>query len=282
MSMQNETHGPSTGSYLVGFILAVFFTLGSFIPVMYGMMESWAVSTKVAYLIGMAIIQIVVQIVFFLHLSSGPDAKWNLNALWFAAICVFIIIGGTWWAISHLNYNMMGGSGRVIEPEISSRDGSSVSEPLSNKDISVRKQPEKIQGSEVPMEHVPSTHSPVDQIPGSEVPMEHVPSTHSPVDQVPDSEVPMEHVPSTHSPVDQVPGSEVPMEHVPSTHSPVDQIPGSEVPMEHVPSTHSPVDQVPGSEVPMEHVPSTHSPVDQIPGSEVPMEKVPSTQSPVE
>ncbi len=262
MSMQNETHGPSTGSYLVGFILAVFFTLGSFIPVMCGMMESWAVSTKVAYLIGMAIIQIVVQIVFFLHLSSGPDAKWNLSALWFAAICVFIIIGGTWWAISHLNYNMMGGSGRVIEPEVSSRDGSSVSEPLSNKDVSVSKQPEKILGSEVSMERVPSTHSPVDQILGSEVPIEHVPSTHSPVDQVPGSEVPMEHVPSTHSPVDQVPGSEVPMEQVPSTHSPVDQIPGSEVPMEHVPSTHSPVDQVPGSEVPMEQVPSTQFPVE--------------------
>ncbi len=162
MSMQNETHGPSIGSYLVGFILAVFFTLGSFIPVMYGMMASWAISTKVAYLIGMAIIQIIVQIVFFLHLNSGPDAKWNLSALWFAAICVFVIIGGTWWAISHLNYNMMGGSGRVIEPEISRMDDSSASEQLSNKDISIRKQPEKMLDSGMPMEKVPNMYSPVE------------------------------------------------------------------------------------------------------------------------
>ncbi|QEE11464.1 cytochrome o ubiquinol oxidase subunit IV [Bartonella krasnovii] len=162
MSMQNETHGPSTGSYLVGFILAVFFTLGSFIPVMYGMMASWAISTKVAYLIGMGIIQIIVQIVFFLHLNSGPDAKWNLSALWFAAICVFVIIGGTWWAISHLNYNMMGGSGRVIEPEISRMDDSSVSEKLSNQNISIRQQPEKIRDSEMSMEQTPSMHSPVE------------------------------------------------------------------------------------------------------------------------
>ncbi|WP_102829857.1 cytochrome o ubiquinol oxidase subunit IV [Bartonella bovis] len=118
MSMHDKTHNPSTGSYLVGFILAVFFTLGSFIPVMYGLLDSWAVSTKVIYLIGMALIQIVVQIVFFLHLNSGPDAKWNWITLWFAAMCVFIIIGGTWWAISHLNYNMMGGSGRIVVPEI--------------------------------------------------------------------------------------------------------------------------------------------------------------------
>lgn len=85
---------------------------------MYGLLDSWAVSTKVIYLIGMALIQIVVQIVFFLHLNSGPDAKWNWITLWFAAMCVFIIIGGTWWAISHLNYNMMGGSGRIVVPEI--------------------------------------------------------------------------------------------------------------------------------------------------------------------
>ncbi|WP_455474247.1 cytochrome o ubiquinol oxidase subunit IV [Bartonella sp. B30(2025)] len=118
MSSHDKTHDPSTGSYFIGFILAVLFTLGSFLPVLYGMMDSWVISTKVIYLIGMALLQIAVQIVFFLHLNSGPDAKWNLAALWFTVVCVFIIIGGTWWAISHLNYNMMGGSGRIIESEI--------------------------------------------------------------------------------------------------------------------------------------------------------------------
>ncbi|AQX27430.1 MULTISPECIES: cytochrome o ubiquinol oxidase subunit IV [unclassified Bartonella] len=118
MSTHNKTHDPSIGSYLIGFILAVLFTLGSFIPVMYGLLDSWAISTKVIYLIGMALIQIIVQIVFFLHLNSGPDAKWNILTLLFTTMCVFVIIGGTWWAISHLNYNMMGGSGRIIEPKI--------------------------------------------------------------------------------------------------------------------------------------------------------------------
>ncbi|WP_455477136.1 cytochrome o ubiquinol oxidase subunit IV [Bartonella sp. B41] len=118
MSAHNKTHISSTSSYVIGFILSVFFTLGSFIPVMCGMMVSWLVSTKIIYLFGMAIIQIIVQIVFFFHLSSSPDAKWNLSALLFTALCVFVIIGGTWWAILHLNYNMMGGSGRIIEAEV--------------------------------------------------------------------------------------------------------------------------------------------------------------------
>ncbi|WP_336278786.1 cytochrome o ubiquinol oxidase subunit IV [Bartonella sp. CB175] len=131
MSSHDETHPPSVGSYFVGFVLAVLFTLGSFIPVMYGLLDSWAVSTKVIYLIGMALIQITVQIVFFLHLNSGPDAKWNLATLWFTVMCVFIIIGGTWWAISHLNYNMMGGSGRVIEPDTNM---TSLEETVTNKE----------------------------------------------------------------------------------------------------------------------------------------------------
>ncbi|MHC5306419.1 cytochrome o ubiquinol oxidase subunit IV [Bartonella sp. LJL80] len=118
MSAHDEAHGASTGKYMVGFILAVILTLASFIPVMQGMLDNWAVSTKVIYLIGMALIQIVVQIVFFLHLNQGPDAKWNVGSMWFAAVCVFVIIGGTWWAISHLNYNMMGGSGRIIQPDL--------------------------------------------------------------------------------------------------------------------------------------------------------------------
>lgn len=164
MSMQKEIHGPSTGSYLVGFILAVLFTLGSFIPVMYGMMESWAISTKVSYLIGMAIIQIIVQIVFFLHLNSGPDAKWNLASLWFVVVCVFIIVGGTWWAISHLNYNMMGGSGRIIEPEISKEDSS----------VSV----EKLLDTQVPAGQVQNIQAPMEKVQGTEMPTGQAPNTH--------------------------------------------------------------------------------------------------------
>ncbi|KEC56191.1 cytochrome o ubiquinol oxidase subunit IV, partial [Bartonella koehlerae] len=186
MNMHHETHSSSSGSYLIGFILAVFFTLGSFIPVMYGMMDSWAISTKVVYLIGMAIIQIIVQIVFFLHLNSGPDAKWNLSALWFAVICVFVIIGGTWWAISHLNYNMMGGSGRVIELEIPEGTNSSALEKLSDTQETAK----QLSGKDISAEKLPSMQAPVELAPGSEMPMEQAPSIQTPVELAPGSEMP--------------------------------------------------------------------------------------------
>lgn len=108
----------SVGKYLVGFVLAVALTLLSFIPVMQDMLTEWSLRGKIIYLIGLALIQIFLQIVFFLHLNHGPDARWNLITLFFGATCVAIIIGGTWSAMQYLNYNMMGGSGRIVTPPL--------------------------------------------------------------------------------------------------------------------------------------------------------------------
>lgn len=116
MSGHQDNGGISAGNYIAGFVLAVILTLLSFVPVMRGMLDDWTVSGKIIYLLGLCIIQIIVQIVYFLHLNHGPDAKWNIVTMCFASLCVIVIIGGTWWAIQHLNYNMMGGSGRVIIP----------------------------------------------------------------------------------------------------------------------------------------------------------------------
>jgi len=114
MSMQTyETHGPGVGKYVTGFILSVILTLLAFGAVMLGWMDSWSLSLKVAYFVGLAIIQIAVQMMFFLHLGEGPDAKWNIISVWFTVFCVFIIIYGTWWTMQHLNYQVMGSNGRV-------------------------------------------------------------------------------------------------------------------------------------------------------------------------
>lgn len=118
MNKQNETHDISITGYLMGFILAMLLTLLSFIPVMQDLFHQWTVSSKISYLLGLAIIQIFVQVFYFLHLHHGPDAKWNLGTFGFGVVCVTIIIGGTWSAIQHLNYNMMGGSGRIVTPPL--------------------------------------------------------------------------------------------------------------------------------------------------------------------
>ncbi|AQS41845.1 MAG: Cytochrome o ubiquinol oxidase subunit IV [Candidatus Tokpelaia hoelldobleri] len=114
MSMETyETHGPSVGKYMIGFILSVILTLLAFGAVMLGWLDGWSLNLKVAYFAGLAIIQIAVQMIFFLHLGEGPDAKWNITSVWFTVFCVFIIIYGTWWTMQHLNYQVMGSNGRV-------------------------------------------------------------------------------------------------------------------------------------------------------------------------
>lgn len=104
--------------YLFGFILAVVLTFLSFIPVMNDMLHQWTVSGKIIYLLGMAFLQILVQSYYFLHLQHGADAKWKVWTYIFGLSAAAIVIGGSWWAIQHLNYNMMGGSGRIVTPAV--------------------------------------------------------------------------------------------------------------------------------------------------------------------
>lgn len=102
--------------YIIGFILAVILTLLSFIPVMKDLLHNWTVGGKILYLLGMAFLQILIQSFYFLHLQHGSDAKWKVGTYIFGLCAATIVVAGSWWAIQHLNYNMMGGSGRIVTP----------------------------------------------------------------------------------------------------------------------------------------------------------------------
>jgi len=113
-----RTHGVTVAKYLIGFVVSVILTLAAFIPVMHNWVADWSSSAKVLYLLGLALVQMMVQITFFLHLTDGPDAKYNIITMWAAIVCVFIIIAGTWWVMWHLNYQVMGGAGRIEQSDV--------------------------------------------------------------------------------------------------------------------------------------------------------------------
>ncbi|MET0676020.1 MAG: cytochrome o ubiquinol oxidase subunit IV [Bradyrhizobium sp.] len=102
-----EDHG-SLGSrvlgYLLGLGLAVLLTATSFFIA--GTDLVWQPSIPVA-LIVLAIAQMGVHIVFFLHITTGPDNTNNVLALAFGLLIVFLIVGGSLWIMAHLNQNMM-------------------------------------------------------------------------------------------------------------------------------------------------------------------------------
>jgi len=99
------------GTYLIGLALAAGLTAASFFFAGSGMI--WAPAVPVA-LVVLAIAQMGVHLVFFLHITTGADSTNNVLALAFGVLIVFLLIAGTLWVMGHLNHNMMP-MGQMIE-----------------------------------------------------------------------------------------------------------------------------------------------------------------------
>ena len=92
------------GAYVVGLGLAVLLTAVSFFVSRTTLV--WGPSIPVA-LVVLAIAQMGVHLVFFLHITTGPDNVNNVMALAFGVLIVMLLLAGTLWIMSHMNHNMM-------------------------------------------------------------------------------------------------------------------------------------------------------------------------------
>ena len=95
-----------TLSYVIGLALALLFTGVSF----------WVASTSTLWgpgvavgLVVLAIAQMGIHLVFFLHITSGPDNVNNVLALAFGVLIVFLVMIGTMWIMAHMDANMAPG-----------------------------------------------------------------------------------------------------------------------------------------------------------------------------
>ncbi|MGP8121745.1 MAG: cytochrome o ubiquinol oxidase subunit IV [Xanthobacteraceae bacterium] len=103
-----HAHGDSHGSlrsYLTGFILSVILTAIPFWLVMSGVLNS-KIATELA-ITTLAVVQITVHMVYFLHMNTRSEDGWSIMALVFTLILVVIVLIGSLWIIYHLNANMM-------------------------------------------------------------------------------------------------------------------------------------------------------------------------------
>ncbi len=91
-------------TYTVGLGFALLLTAGSFIVAGTNLLWGPGVPMGLAVL---AIAQMGVHLVFFLHMSSGPDNTNNVLALAFGVLIVFLVVTGSLWIMAHLNANMM-------------------------------------------------------------------------------------------------------------------------------------------------------------------------------
>jgi cytochrome o ubiquinol oxidase operon protein cyoD len=90
--------------YVVGLVLATLLTIGSFWIGSGGIV--WGPGIPVA-LVALAIAQMGIHIIFFLHISTGPDNTNNVLALAFGVLIVFLVLVGTLWIMANLQHNML-------------------------------------------------------------------------------------------------------------------------------------------------------------------------------
>ena len=100
-------YGASHGtmqSYVAGFILSILLTLVAYILISQHILSG---TEAVVAVISLAVLQLLTQVVFFLHLSNKSRARWNLTAFAFTVLLVVILVAGSIWIMDNLNYNMI-------------------------------------------------------------------------------------------------------------------------------------------------------------------------------
>lgn len=100
----HEPHGTLKG-YLVGFALSVLLTAIPFWLVMGEV--SWNKQVIAFTIMAFAAVQMIVHMVFFLHMTPKSEDGWTLTSLVFTLILVVITLAGSLWVMYHLDTNMM-------------------------------------------------------------------------------------------------------------------------------------------------------------------------------
>jgi cytochrome o ubiquinol oxidase operon protein cyoD len=110
---EHADHG-STKSYLIGFALSVVLTLASFGVVMSGMVPH---DMMMPGIIVFGVAQLVVQLVFFLHMGTSPSQRSNLAIMLFTILILAIVVVGSLWVLHNMNVNMMHPTSRMMPVE---------------------------------------------------------------------------------------------------------------------------------------------------------------------
>lgn len=91
-------------SYAIGFVLSIIFTIIPYILVVNQLLDGWQLTLV---LVVAAIIQLWVQLHFFLHLGNKSGARWNMVVFLFMLLVMVIIVAGSLWIMNNLRYNLM-------------------------------------------------------------------------------------------------------------------------------------------------------------------------------
>jgi cytochrome o ubiquinol oxidase operon protein cyoD len=102
-TINGQQHGSLQG-YLVGYAAAAVLTIAAFAA---ARSDALTPASVIAAITVLAIGQMLVHLIFFLHISTSPHQRTNIVAFAVTVLIVLLIVGGSLWIMSHLQSNMM-------------------------------------------------------------------------------------------------------------------------------------------------------------------------------
>lgn len=121
MSQEHKTSESNAyRGYIIGFVLSVVLTLIAYGLVVGEVMSGWPLTWAILFL---AVLQLAVQLHYFLHLGSEAKPKWNVWAFWFMALVVLIIVLGSLWIMNNLDYHHGGETPQQKEQYLIEEEG---------------------------------------------------------------------------------------------------------------------------------------------------------------
>lgn len=111
-------HGASSSvNYIIGYVLSVVLTFAAYILVSNQILTGWGLAYAI---IGLALVQLIVQLIYFLHIGREKEPRWNLLLFDFTLVIVVIVVVGSLWIMNNLHYNM---TPQEVEQELIREEG---------------------------------------------------------------------------------------------------------------------------------------------------------------
>lgn len=90
-------------SYVIGFLSSLTLTIVAFALVMNHVLN---IQGLIICVVSLAVVQLLIQLFFFLHLGHESKPRLNLITLLVAVLVIGMVVGGSVWIMHNLNYNM--------------------------------------------------------------------------------------------------------------------------------------------------------------------------------
>ena len=104
-TVAGESHA-SVKSYMIGFVLSIILTAIPFGLVMDQGHYGLSVSTVLAAILALAVVQVFVHVVYFLHMDRSAEQRWNVVAFAFTVMILVIVVSGSVWIMHNATTNM--------------------------------------------------------------------------------------------------------------------------------------------------------------------------------